>query len=95
MDPGVKHITFPRVIRYKRIHKIYALDKYISIFGNRVSPSPYNENFTLSTRSHICATILFKLIKMSYLKIGYLILLEINEYDNREVRNSLLTQSSY
>ena len=61
-NPGVKHIIYPRVIRYQCTHKIYTLDNlfHIAIFGNRVSPSPYNEKFMLSTRSHICVTILLK-----------------------------------
>ena len=50
-----------------------------------VSPSPYYETFMLSTRSQICAIILFKWIKISYLKIGEFVLLEINEYDDRPI----------
>ena len=40
--------------------KRYAFDNlfHITIFVNRVSPSPYNETFMLSTRLHICATVL-------------------------------------
>ena len=40
----------------------------------------------LSTRSHICATILFKWIKISYFNIGDFILLEINEHNNRDTQ---------
>ena len=82
----MKHI-YPRVIQYQRIHKRYTFDNFfrIAIFANRVSPSPCYETFMLSTRWHICATMLFKWIKIRYLKIGDFILLEINEYNNRQI----------
>ena len=45
-DPGVKHIMYPRVIRYQCTHKIYALDNLFHTLFLRIEflPLPITKN---------------------------------------------------